>query len=528
MHGYMEEAEISAAELHAIYLKASKDITKKARKIFDKYKQKYGLSRKEAEMLLKQVKDPADIKSLLRLLEKDPDNSELAKELESQAYSARLRHLSSLNTQIDSVVLSLCAEQNRRITACLSKLAKQVYYKTIFDIQQYAGYGTSFRTLDKDKIKDVLNTPWAGGNYSQNIWKNTEKLAKRLKRELVKNLLTGGTIKEAADAIEHAFSVGSNDAKRLVRTESAYVCNQLQLESYKECGIKKYIYVAILDLRTSAVCRSLDKKRFSISDAKPGTNYPPMHPWCRSTTIADMPDSWLRQMKQSAIDPATGQRITVPGDMTYSEWYEKYVEGNPQAEAKELRESSENGGLKANISGKDNRTPDPLKVGTLKDLSEENIRKTLYAWEKKIESQEFESAIVITKAGDIYKIDGDANSVNINGLSSEQLSGAWMTHNHPASETYYSFSAFDISEALRNRFSLLRGTDMAYNYEYRTIGKTMPGEFDKIFNLFGETYRNKAYEAALNGEINIDVDEYDFICKMLAKDYKFYYERKKK
>ena len=43
----------------------------------------------------------------------------------------------------------------------------------------------------------------------------------------------------------------------------------------------------------------------------------------------------LHKLKQSAVDPTTGQRILVPGDMTYQKWYDKYVKGKSIAESKE-------------------------------------------------------------------------------------------------------------------------------------------------------------------------------------------------
>lgn len=36
-------------------------------------------------------------------------------------------------------------------------------------------------------------------------------------------------------------------------------------------------------------------------------------------------------------DPVTGKSITVPGNMSYAEWYKKYVQGNPDAEANEKK-----------------------------------------------------------------------------------------------------------------------------------------------------------------------------------------------
>ncbi len=57
--------------------------------------------------------------------------------------------------------------------------------------------------------------------------------------------------------------------------------------------------------------------------------------YCRSTTMPDMTDEQLRKVSRAARDPATGKGITVPGDMKYRDWYKKFVEGHPQAQARE-------------------------------------------------------------------------------------------------------------------------------------------------------------------------------------------------
>lgn len=41
-----------------------------------------------------------------------------------------------------------------------------------------------------------------------------------------------------------------------------------------------------MDSRTRKICNELDGKKFKVKDRQAGTNYPPMHPFCRSTTIA--------------------------------------------------------------------------------------------------------------------------------------------------------------------------------------------------------------------------------------------------
>ena len=78
MYEDMESAEKMARQLSRLYLQASRDIQEQARKIFEKYQSKHGMTKAEAEMLLKAVKDPGDINQLLDLLKKDPKNQDLS------------------------------------------------------------------------------------------------------------------------------------------------------------------------------------------------------------------------------------------------------------------------------------------------------------------------------------------------------------------------------------------------------------------------------------------------------------------
>lgn len=294
----------------------------------------------EAELLLKKLRSPDDINRLKQLLKAEPDNENYKAMLESQAYKARIDNIANLFGQLDSIILPMISEERKRQALLYEKLAEEAYYKSIFDIQQYAGYGFNFKVLDRKNIERVLSTRWSGKNFSQRIWENTNDLAEAVKEEVLLNLLTGRPLKKAQDSINDRFRTGASNARRLMRTESCYVCNQLHLKGYEACGVEKYIYLAILDLKTSQVCRSLDKKRFPVSEAQAGKNFPPMHPYCRSTTIADIPDELLKKLKQSAVDPATGERITVPGDMTYKEWYEKYVDKSGTKTGKSVAKSN--------------------------------------------------------------------------------------------------------------------------------------------------------------------------------------------
>ena len=127
----------------------------------------------------------------------------------------------------------------------------------------------------------------------------------------------------------------SKEISKVYHKASLVLSNEMDMKAYKESGIDTYVFVATLDLKTSAICASLDGKRFKVKDQQPGVNAPPMHPWCRSTTICDISDEELSQMKRRSKNPVTGKSELVPANMTYEEWHKKYVDGNRDAELKE-------------------------------------------------------------------------------------------------------------------------------------------------------------------------------------------------
>lgn len=338
MFHYMEQAEQAADEKSKLYLKASRYISLELDEIFERYQKKHKLSEDEAFRLLNSLEDKTsldELKTALKAGSADKTKAEILAELESPAYQARLERLQQLQNQLDLTMQQVYQQEKVKSTGHYVDLANEAYYRSIFDIQQRTGLGFGFNLISPAAIDRVINSKWSGENYSTRIWHNTGALAQDLKEELLLSLVTGRTDRETADIIANKFATGASQARRLVRTESCNLVNQMEMASYEECGVEHYIYVATLDLRTSSICRSLDGKRFKVSEQQPGLNCPPMHPWCRSTTICDIGEEELAQMKRSARDPVTGKTNTVPANMTYEEWYKKNVKGKPEAELNE-------------------------------------------------------------------------------------------------------------------------------------------------------------------------------------------------
>ena len=329
----MDKAEKQADKFDKVYEEAKAYLDKEINKIFDKFQRDYGLSQVDARQVLKNMKDKKDLNELRKVLEarpNDPNIQRLLADLDSPAYSFRMKRLERLNADLDRMRESIYHSEKTGSDAFYSDLMKDSYYKATFDLQQQTGLAYGFSGLPESEIKHLQSFSWVGdgSTYSTDIWKNTGKLTSSIKDELLMSLMTGRDIRGTAQAIAERFNAGQNDARRLVRTESAFFHNQMELLSYEEAEITKYKFVAVLDKRTSHICQEHDNKVYDTDKAVPGVNYPPLHPWCRSTTIAHDDDIDYSKLERRARNPETGKVEYVPADMSYKEWYSKYVDGD--------------------------------------------------------------------------------------------------------------------------------------------------------------------------------------------------------
>ena len=325
----MDKAENQADKFDDIYRQSKAYLDKQINKVFDKFQRDYGLSERDARHVLKNMKDQKDLNELRKVLEarpNDPNIQRLLADLDSPAYAYRMKRLERLNDDLDRMRESIYHSEKSGSDVFYSDLMKDSYYKATFDLQQQTGLAYSFSDLPETEIKRLQGLKWTGEAYSDRIWSNTGALASSVKDELLVSLMTGRSVRDTSQAIAERFEAGQNKARRLVRTESAFFHNQMELLSYEDAEITKYKFVAVLDKRTSHICQEHDNKVYDTDKAVPGVNYPPLHPWCRSTTIAHDEDIDYSKLERRARNPETGKVEYVPADMSYKDWYSKYVD----------------------------------------------------------------------------------------------------------------------------------------------------------------------------------------------------------
>ena len=322
MYDRMGTAEDTAAEMNAAIRQTSEYLESKVKAVM-RGMQSFGISEAEARRILNAAGNESALQSLRAAANRvaDPAKREaLLNAINSAgAYRYRIARLEQLNKDVVRQCRELYKTENRAVTSALRNVAEESYYREIFGIQKGTGLGFSFSQFSQRDVERILRSNWVGGNYSQRIWRDINGMTARLKQELLVSMLTGRSGEKTARIIREQFGVNAFCARRIVRTESAYVANAAQAQAYGEAGIERYRFIATLDSRTCECCAALDGKVFDLAKAKAGTNYPPMHPFCRSTTIADFGDEEFSQLERRAKDK-DGKTVKVPAGMTYEEW----------------------------------------------------------------------------------------------------------------------------------------------------------------------------------------------------------------
>ncbi|HFI0703019.1 TPA: minor capsid protein [Streptococcus suis] len=325
----MDKAEQVAKQLDEIHKLASRHITSKIDQIFESYRRDRGLTEDEAARVLANVKDLSDIRELKLALQNTTDSEEIQQLLillDSAPYASRIERYEALQREMDNLPAQLYKTENEASRAFYDEFIPDAYYHSIFDLQQQSGVAFAFNRIDPEEIRAIQQTPWLGANYSERIWGNTQALANELQKQLAVSLLTGRSAHETAEVINAQFGKGSYNSRRLVRTEASHFHAEMEALAYEEAEVERYRLVAVLDLRTSSICREHDGEVYLVSERVKGKNYPPLHPWCRTVTIALDDEEWLTKATRSARDLVTGKTIQVPANMTYKDWYEKYVD----------------------------------------------------------------------------------------------------------------------------------------------------------------------------------------------------------
>jgi SPP1 gp7 family putative phage head morphogenesis protein len=116
----------------------------------------------------------------------------------------------------------------------------------------------------------------------------------------------GETIAQLRDRLSNVWTLNRRGAEAVIRTAVTHVAAEVAQESYEANPdlVKEVEWVAVLDSRTTDICRARDGKRFPLNKGP----RPPAHINCRSTVVPVL----------EGVDP--------PARLTYGEWLARQTE----------------------------------------------------------------------------------------------------------------------------------------------------------------------------------------------------------
>ena len=327
-----KKAEFSSQRIKKIYNQANRNIQRDLESVYANYSKVSGLDVQKLKELLSKKETDKVWKNLKKKgLDKYVMNN----------YKARISRLEKIQAQIYAKAKLICTKEELEQTACYNGIINDSYYKTVYDTQTGTGYDFAFSRLDNNVIDGLLSERWSGKNYSERIWGNTDILADQVSEIVGGALLSGQSIAKTSKQIRDRFNVAKHYSDRLVRTETNHFNNEADALAYEEMGLDKYVFVAILDNRTSPICQKMDNKVFELSERTVGENYPPLHPNCRSKTRGYINEKYERGLKRRAINPVTGKAETID-NISYKEWLNKNNIVKPIESGETLKVTSKN------------------------------------------------------------------------------------------------------------------------------------------------------------------------------------------
>lgn len=252
------------------------------------------------------------------VLEGNPQYENL---LNAISYRVRISRLEMLLAQIEMTMLRLYGGKNGLqdyVYTGLVDVYQNSYYHFMYDFAM-AGMPVNVQILDDGTMREVMSYNWSGKEFSERIWGHEQETMQQIRKSLEQSFIIGRSIDRTTKEIVKVTDVAYSRAEALVRTEASFFHNLAAHNSYRDAGMEKYEILATLDMRTSDICRYQDGKVYNVKDYKPGTNAPPFHVRCRTTTIPYFDESEYthgekRQSMNGLVD-----------SISYEEWYKKTV-----------------------------------------------------------------------------------------------------------------------------------------------------------------------------------------------------------
>ena len=235
-------AEKTNTRINNLIRYSIKQIEAEIDEVYYRYKERYNLS--DAEML--------------EYLNKRLTPSQIEKYVETHQWALaditsaknRITELSLLKNYIQYQTNYIAQESISEVEKLLKFVITDTFGRTHFNTCKEIGLELEFNRPSKSRIDKLLHHDWLGSNFYKRIQHNCGVLQQQVEKVLTDGVLRGKSVQYMTKQLSDCSNYGVVASERLVRTETSRFANKCEMESYKDLGIQKYIWLATLDGRT--------------------------------------------------------------------------------------------------------------------------------------------------------------------------------------------------------------------------------------------------------------------------------------
>ena len=196
------------------------------------------------------------------------------------------------------------------------------YYKDVVDELLKESYEKYYKGLvDNDEV--VITKPfeeqpsWTpdGVKYDERLENNKNTLVFLLLAIITRSILR--PVDLSVKEIQKELKKAGNNAHTLITTEQVAYMGFASLAALTALGHDYYKFVAVLDSRTTPLCRSMNGKVFPVKEMKIGVNVPPLHVNCYDKETEIYTNNGWKLFKDLSEDDLV---YTIDKDTLIPEW----------------------------------------------------------------------------------------------------------------------------------------------------------------------------------------------------------------
>lgn len=324
-----KEAESVISELEPLFMESQKELERQISVWYNRFAKNNGVSLAEAKRLMHsgQIKEfKWDVEQYIRYVKENTVSGMWSRQLENASARVHISHLESLKIQTQHTVEKLLGNQLDAIDRIIRNQYLDSHYRTFFEIHRGTSTGWNVNLIDERKLDRIIKKPWTldSMTFSDRIWRDKQRLVNEVHKQLIQGLMNGTSPNVLINNLAKATRNTKYNTARLIMTESSAFSNLAQGDAYREAGIEQFRILETLDSKTCTECAKLDGNVVRIAEYQIGLTVPPFHPFCRGTTTPYFGDNF----GERAARDRDGKTYYVPSSMTYTEWFEKFVQQN--------------------------------------------------------------------------------------------------------------------------------------------------------------------------------------------------------